>query len=431
MILDNLHKKQSEFSDLLVIAFGVTVAMWTIGYLCRLPILTIPSHVLFILMILCILAGGFICGRYTQRGLQTQIAIAGMISLLNLLILGSLLSGDNPNQIVPSALLWIPGSFLVTVALISVGAVLGNRAPYSGQSAINWTGLFALVACAATFVLLAIGGLVTSYDAGLAVVDWPNSFGYNMFLYPLSRMTGGIYFEHAHRLFGSLVGLTTMVLAVHLQRTEERKWLRKLAWLALVLVIIQGILGGLRVTGRFTLSTEATEPNILLAIIHGVVGQLFFGILVAISVFLTTTWRSNQPAEERKTASTERGLAAILVSLIVIQLVFGAILRHLAHGLLIHITIAIIVMSVAITCGVRTWGLYETIPVLKRFGFLLLILTGLQILLGIAALIATGVTSASPPTLFSAMTTTAHQSVGAFLLACSVGLSLWTFRLIK
>jgi cytochrome c oxidase assembly protein subunit 15 len=69
------------------------------------------------------------------------------------------------------------------------------------SAAIPWTSAFAWVTATATFFLLAIGGIVTAQEAGLAVVDWPNSFGYNMFLYPLSRMTGGIYFEHAHRLF--------------------------------------------------------------------------------------------------------------------------------------------------------------------------------------------------------------------------------------
>ena len=78
---------------------------------------------------------------------------------------------------------------------------------------LGFTAVHANVTVAATFLLVVAGGLVTSNEAGLAVVDWPNSFGYNMFLYPLAKMTGGIYYEHAHRLYGSLVGLTTIVLA--------------------------------------------------------------------------------------------------------------------------------------------------------------------------------------------------------------------------
>ena len=123
--------------------------------------------------------------------------------------------------------------------------------------------------------------MVTGQQAGLAVVDWPNSFGSNMFLYPLSRMTGGVFYEHAHRLLGSLVGLTTLVLAVFLWRTDERRGVKLLAAAALLLVIVQGVLGGLRVTGRFTSSMDPahTDPNLTLAIVHGVTGQVFLSVL--------------------------------------------------------------------------------------------------------------------------------------------------------
>ena len=126
-------------------------------------------------------------------------------------------------------------------------------------SASVWTALFSKVGVAATFLLVVAGGLVTSNEAGLAVVDWPNSFGSNMFLFPLARMTGGIYYEHAHRLFGALVGLTTIVLAVRLWRYDNRGWLKRLSLVAVVLVIVQGSLGGLRVTGGFTMSTSEAD----------------------------------------------------------------------------------------------------------------------------------------------------------------------------
>jgi len=127
----------------------------------------------------------------------------------------------------------------------------------------------------AALLLLTAGGLVTSKEAGLAVVDWPNSFGYNMFFYPLSRMTGGIFYEHAHRLLGTLVGLSVIVLTVQLWRADDRTWVKWLSVCLLVMIVCQGILGGLRVTGHFTLSTsrEAVAPSITLAVIHGVLGQ--------------------------------------------------------------------------------------------------------------------------------------------------------------
>src|SRR3989337_1847164 len=101
----------------------------------------------------------------------------------------------------------------------------------------------ALLTAVATLPLLFIGGLVTSKGAGLAVPDWPTSFGYNMFLYPWSKMVGGIFYEHSHRLVASTVGFLTIVLAGTFWFTEARAWLRWLGVAARILGIIQGELG--------------------------------------------------------------------------------------------------------------------------------------------------------------------------------------------
>jgi cytochrome c oxidase assembly protein subunit 15 len=90
--------------------------------------------------------------------------------------------------------------------------------------------------------------MVTSKGVGLAVPDWPTTFGYNMFLFPVSKWVGGILFEHTHRLMGSVVGFLTIILAVWLWLSEDRQWVRNLGVIALAGVILQGILGGLRVT---------------------------------------------------------------------------------------------------------------------------------------------------------------------------------------
>src|SRR5215467_6941215 len=93
-----------------------------------------------------------------------------------------------------------------------------------------WPHRLAVVLVCATFPLLFVGGLVTSTGAGLAVPDWPTTFGYNMFLYPWSRMVGGIFYEHCHRLIGSVVGFLTILLAATLWYKESRQWLR---WLGI------------------------------------------------------------------------------------------------------------------------------------------------------------------------------------------------------
>ena len=423
---------QRDGTDILALGFGTTVAMWGVGYVGRLPGSTAPSWLLGAALLVCLLAGGFVAGRTTGRGWQGGVQVGTLASVLNLLVLGSLVASHEPNRITPSALLWLPGSLILGALLGGVGAALGATRP-AAERARNWTGAFAKVAAAATFLLLGIGGLVTSHAAGLAVVDWPNSFGYNMFLYPLSRMTGGIYFEHAHRLFGSLVGITTLVLAVHLQRREPRAWVRGAAWLAFAMVVVQGLLGGLRVTGRFTLSTSAADvaPSLALAVVHGVVGQLFFAVMVGLAVVTSTTWRGEREPAERASAVSDRQLSAILVGVLIVQLVLGAVQRHVVEGLLVHITLAVLVLGVGLTAALRAWGLYPEIPVLPRLGRALLGLLSLQIVLGVIALAAiAGGPEVAASGGWRALARTVHQANGALLLAGAVSLRLWVGRLL-
>src|SRR5437762_6791627 len=104
-----------------------------------------------------------------------------------------------------------------------------------------------LATAIATFPLIFMGGLVTSHGAGMSVPDWPNSYGYNMFLFPPRLWIGGILYEHTHRLMGTVVGMLSIVLAVCAWKLESRAWARRLAYCVLAAVIFQGVLGGLRV----------------------------------------------------------------------------------------------------------------------------------------------------------------------------------------
>src|SRR5712671_6819427 len=105
----------------------------------------------------------------------------------------------------------------------------------------------ALTTSAATLLLIFMGGLVTSYHAGMSVPDWPNSYGYNMFTFPPSKWVGGIFYEHTHRLMGTVVGMCSIALTTAAWRLESRRWVRWLATSVLFAVIFQGVLGGLRV----------------------------------------------------------------------------------------------------------------------------------------------------------------------------------------
>lgn len=425
--------KSPRHADVLALGFGTTVAMWGIAYLCRLPQALAPAWLLVLLLLACQFVGGYLTGRHTGRGWRGGLYVGLLSSVLNILIMGSLLSSRHePNEIVPSALWWLPGALLVGAVMGAAGAVVGGAGGRKRTEEIHWFGWFTKVAATATFFLIIIGGTVTAEGAGLAVVDWPNSFGYNMFLYPLSKMSGDIYFEHAHRLFGSLVGLTTLVLVIHLFIYDRRSQIRWFSLAALVIVIIQGILGGLRVTGRFTWSTSRAhvEPSLSLAIVHGVLGQIFFASMVAIAVVTSARWLRREPAAVRPTISMDRGLTATLVGLLIIQLVLGAIQRHLLRGLLIHITTAVVVVGLAIACGTRAWGLYSDRPVLPRLGKLLLTVVCVQVVLGMAAAAMIGIypDMAHPP-LVRVLVTTAHQAMGAFLLATATMLAIWTHRI--
>jgi cytochrome c oxidase assembly protein subunit 15 len=202
---------------------------------------------------------------------------------------------------------------------------------------------------------------------------------------------------------------------------------------ALVLVVLQGLLGGLRVTGHFTLSTDptVTRPSLALAVAHGVLGQVFFGTVVALAVITGPRWRAAVGRPD-PAGALERGAAPLLVGLLVVQLVLGAILRHLAGGLLVHISMAVVVILVGAGLGVRLWARHAERPPLARLGLGLLALLSLQLVLGLSALIATGLDRPTgDPHVADVVLTTAHQATGAVLLAWTVALALWTHRLVR
>ena len=195
----------------------------------------------------------------------------------------------------------------------SGNSAVGDR-PYSG-----WLNRFAWLTCVATLLLICSGGMVTSKGVGLAVPDWPTTFGYNMFLFPVSKWVGGILFEHTHRLMGSLVGFLTIILAVWLWLTEDRQWLRNLGVIALGGVIVQGILGGLRVT---MMKDE-------IGIFHACIAQAFLGLLIVIALVTTNFWRTlaNERFDVQKFAPI-RTLGIAITIAIYVQLGLGATMRH-------------------------------------------------------------------------------------------------------
>ncbi len=181
-----------------------------------------------------------------------------------------------------------------------------------------------MTACCTLF-LVCVGGMVTSKGVGMAVPDWPNTYGYNMFLFPVSKWVGGIFYEHTHRLVASGVGLLTTILAIWIWVSEPRRWVRVLGVVAFIAVVLQGVLGGLRVT---LIKDE-------LGIFHGTLAHLFFCLVALIGLVTSTWWRT---ASSHGSPSSFLGLrkrVVVATSLILAQLLAGATMRHQHAGLAI------------------------------------------------------------------------------------------------
>ena len=175
-----------------------------------------------------------------------------------------------------------------------------------------------------TAVLIFAGGLVTSTGSGLSVPDWPTTYGWNMFLFPLEKMVGGIRYEHSHRLIASAVGFFILVLAVWLWRAEPRSWVRRLGYIALGAVITQGILGGI------TVLWYLPDP---VSIAHASLAQIVFCLTTAIALFMSKGWsRSDVPVVND---ALLRKVTVVTTAWIYVQILLGATMRHTDAGLAI------------------------------------------------------------------------------------------------
>ncbi|MEN3371339.1 MAG: heme a synthase [Verrucomicrobiota bacterium] len=194
----------------------------------------------------------------------------------------------------------------------------GSRPAAITDHGSKWLHRFSWFTVIATLLLICSGGMVTSKGVGLAVPDWPTTFGYNMFLFPVSRWIGGIFFEHTHRLIASTVGFMTIILAVWIWWADNRRWLLNLGFAALGAVILQGVLGGLRVT---LLKDE-------IGIFHACLAQAFLGMLVVITLATSQLWRrlaNNSPSTAVRTLAR----FVICTTLVIyLQLGLGATMRH-------------------------------------------------------------------------------------------------------
>lgn len=320
----------------------------------------------------------------------------------------------------------------------------------------NWPRVVAWMLVAVTSLLLSFGALVTTYDAAMAVPDWPSTFGHNMLLYPLGDWFWGpwdLFLEHGHRLLGMAVGMLSLVLAWVTFRSPASPALRWLVVAAVLLVIVQGTLGGLRV-----ILDDKTVAKV-----HACTGPLFFAVVTAIAVLAGRRGRGgagvseagrDAPFARAATTSVRTGpplpswavgasLPTALAVAAYLQLVAGAQLRHADATLTpltfrwmvaIHLAGAVAVTVLA-ALSVVAWQPHEP-PSARRWSRVIMALVVCQLLLGGGAWIFTwgmpawlqeawatadALQARSPG---SALIVTAHVLVGMAILGASVVLAL-------
>jgi cytochrome c oxidase assembly protein subunit 15 len=280
-----------------------------------------------------------------------------------------------------------------------------------------WLRRFTKFVAASTLFLIFAGAMVTSTGSGLAVPDWPLSYGMVM-----PPMIGGIFYEHGHRMIAATVGLLTVIQAVWLQRREPKRRVRILGWTAVAAVIAQGVLGG--ITVLFLL-----PPAVSIA--HAGLAEVFFCLNLSIAVLTSRRYASLRETPEAV------GGTRLFVALAYLQILAGALMRHLGAGLAIpdfplsfgQIVPAFTSVGIAVNFVHRAGGLAVAIAAvamavrllrlargnpLRRFALPLVALVAVQVLLG-----ASTVWSGRHP-----VVTSLHVMTGAATLGLALMLAL-------
>lgn len=315
-----------------------------------------------------------------------------------------------------------------------------------GMTRSKWLHVCSVLAVCLVWPLIWVGGMVTTMDAGMAVPDWPGTYGYNLFLYPLSTWISGpfdLFIEHGHRLLASVVGMVAIAIVVVAIKGEPRRWVIGLAGLVLAMVIGQGVLGGVRVL----LSDRSS------AMIHGCVGPIVFVLCCLCASVTRRTWwdRKGFDGEANRPRSVGKLTLALAISFLCfayLQLVLGAQVRHVqplastkmfTHLVVTHVAVAFgllaaapVLLALTRRCGDLT---------LSRLGVGLIMFVTLQVLLGVSTWVVKygwpEILSSLPfgdgylvksKGFFESMVVTAHVAIGSLILATSALIVLQCYR---
>ncbi len=308
----------------------------------------------------------------------------------------------------------------------------------SQTSEMRWRFWFSSVTVFVTLVLISWGGFVTSIDAGLAVPDWPATFGsYDPFITgfedpddPTARWwhSTPVLAEHGHRLLGALVGMMILVLAFWTWWSDHRRWMKVLGFVALVLVTVQGILGGLRV---IWLSLD-------LAVVHAFTAQIFFSLLIAMTIFTSRSWLEDRFKVSSSVTMSHIGrtryLALGTLAALYLQIILGALLRHPGLSVdplfaSIHIVGAFVVTGLVFATFAYVWRYVELAPWLRRATWWMLGLVVLQFALGLGAFAV--ILYEAPHAMRSVLQVvlaSSHVTVGSLLVGSTVAVILYALR---
>lgn len=478
--------------------FAAAVALWTAWFFTHLPWLGLPESVSMpCLVAIWLLVTAFLSLRVPPAARLRAGAGAGLVTaLLGLAIVGSKLRPAQSVAGSPEADL-VPQAWIISLAFLAAGGVVGALASAivlkvrQPESPANWLGRLAIWVTLSVAPLIFVGGLVTSTNSGLAVPDWPNTFGTNMFLYPIGpRAPGDVFLEHSHRLFGTLAGTGLLILSLWtcLRGATPSLRTRFLAVFGVTLVGVLAMLGlrvsaadgtfasrwgselalaltlaGIGVAGAILVSR--TQPGdrwtrvwslVLLAVIvvqgymggmrveaknqglamvHGVAAQALLGGLAMLATYLSTAFTTLPGTGGFENTRRARALATAAMHSLLLQLVLGAWYRHFPspHVLWTHVVFSVVVSIAAMLAGFAAGGIrgedvaHPAARAASKLGVAVGVAVALQFILGWIAFMARGDTNAVDPV--RALLRTAHQANGALLIGLTSGLFVLVRRI--
>lgn len=436
------------------IGIGGVLLMGVVSWIMLLLNRDLPIAAVLIVSLLSYGIFNFLLFRNLE-GAWASVGVAGGLigGSVSLVFLGSLMViqpeslvelETQKNQFSFIGLLLVLGVVLGMVLMGWAAGVVRSKRPNYSSGGVDWRARYAWVVAASYLPLIAVGGLVTSTESGLAVPDSVTTYGSISVLFPMSLMGEiRIYLEHSHRIFGTFAGLATIVLVIRMFGAPAKMLPRLMSVMLLIGVILQGVMGALRVS----------EESQALATLHGVLAQLVFALAIATGVVCSKRWNTIRPGDEAIDTARLARLMLILTTIgLCIQLIFGSMTRHMdsGHALMSHIGFSFIVVLLAIVAGAmcirvgkKDRGVEGGAGAIRPYGAVIHGLVILQFTMGWGALAMTRTGDQGHPELPTAaelatahgirvgeaIVTSSHHLLGALLLATVVGALMWAIRI--